>query len=48
MQDNKHMRSPVIITTTLYGMCMAHIFIQVCTLIYNSVSPSTFARHLGH
>ena len=27
---------------------MAHIFIPVCVLIYNGVSPSTFARHFGH
>ena len=48
MHDNRHMRSPVIITTALYGTHMAHIFIRVCALIYNGVSPSTFARHLGH
>ena len=39
MHDNRHACSPVIITTTLYGMCMAHIFIRVCALIYNGVSP---------
>ena len=48
MHDNRHACSPVMITTALYGTCMAHIFIRVCALIYNSVSPSTFARHLGH
>jgi len=48
MHDNRHARSPVITTTSLYGMCMAHIFIRVCTLIYNGGSPSTFARHLSH
>ena len=48
MHDNRHVRSPVIITTTLYGTCMTHVFIRVCALIYNGVSPSTFAHHLGH
>ena len=48
MHDNKHVHSPVIITTTLYGMRMAHIFIWVCVLIYNGVSLSIFTRHLGH
>ena len=38
----------MIITIALYGTRMAHIFIRVCTLIYNGVLPSTFARHLGH
>ena len=40
MHDNRHVRSPAIITTALYGTRMAHIFIRVCTLIYNGVSPS--------
>ena len=48
MHNNIHARSPVIITTALYGTRMAHIFIRVCALIYNGVSPSTFTRHLGH
>ena len=47
MHDNRHTRSPMIITTALYGTRMAHIFIRVCTLIYNGVSPSAFTRHLG-
>ena len=38
----------MIITTALYGARMVYIFIQVCTLIDNGVSPSTFARHFGH
>jgi len=48
MHDNKHACSPVIITTALYGTRMVHILIWVCALIYNSVSPSNLARHLGH
>ena len=48
MHDNRHARSPVIITIALYGTCMAHIFIWVCALLYNGVSPSTFVHHLGH
>ena len=48
MHDNRHACSPVIITIALNGTRMAHRFIQVCTLIYNGASPSTFARHLGH
>ena len=48
MHNNRHVHSPVIITTTLYSTRMAHIFIRVCALIYNGISPSTFACHLGH
>jgi len=48
MHDNRHTRSPVIITIALYGTPIAHIFIRVCALIYNGVSPSTFAHHLSH
>ena len=48
MHNNRHACSPVINTITLYGMQMAHIFIRVCALTYNGVSPSTFAHHLDH
>ena len=48
MHYNRHARSRVIITITLYGTHMGHIFIRVCALIYNGVLPSIFARHLGH
>ena len=48
MHNNRHVHSPVIITPTLYSTRMAHIFIRVCALIYNGISPSTFACHLGH
>ena len=44
MQDNRHAHSPMIITIALYGTRMAHIFIRVCTLIFNGVSP----HHLGN
>ena len=35
-------------TYQLTFQSMAHIFIRVCALIYNGVSPLTFARYLGH
>ena len=48
MHDNRHARSPVIITTALHGTRIAHIFFRFCALTCNGVSPWTFARHLGH
>ena len=47
MHDNRHARSPVIITIALHGTLIVHIFTRVCALIYNGVSLSTPARHLG-
>ena len=48
MHNNSPACSPVIITITLYGTRMAHIFVRVGTLAYNGALPSIFTRHRGH
>ena len=48
MHDGRLTRSPVVISLALYGTCMTHIFVGVCTLVHNGVLPSIFARHRGH
>ena len=44
MHDNRHARSPMIITTALYRTRMANIFIRVCVLIYIDVSMASHHR----